>query len=140
MAKKRYRPEEIIGKLREADVLISQGRQEGGRGHQDPRRHRRHLLPLASGVRGDVRTPGQTPQGAGEGERAAPEGGLGPDPGQDDPEGGGKGELLSPSRRRACEQAVCEKLNVSERRVCKVLGNTARPSGTWLWPSRMKIL
>jgi len=26
MAKKRYRPEEIIGKLREADVLISQGK------------------------------------------------------------------------------------------------------------------
>ena len=26
MAKKRYRPEEIIGKLRKADVLISQGK------------------------------------------------------------------------------------------------------------------
>ena len=26
MAKKRYRPEEVIGKLREADVLISQGK------------------------------------------------------------------------------------------------------------------
>jgi putative transposase len=26
MAKKRYRPEEIIGKLREADVLLSQGK------------------------------------------------------------------------------------------------------------------
>jgi len=26
MSKKRYRPEEIIGKLREADVLISQGK------------------------------------------------------------------------------------------------------------------
>ena len=26
MPKKRYRPEEIIGKLREADVLISQGK------------------------------------------------------------------------------------------------------------------
>jgi len=26
MAKKRYRPEEIINKLREADVLISQGK------------------------------------------------------------------------------------------------------------------
>ena len=26
MAKKRYRPEEIIGKLREADVLIRQGK------------------------------------------------------------------------------------------------------------------
>jgi len=26
MAKKRYRPEEIIGKLREADILISQGK------------------------------------------------------------------------------------------------------------------
>jgi putative transposase len=26
MSKKRYRPEEIIGKLREADILISQGK------------------------------------------------------------------------------------------------------------------
>jgi putative transposase len=26
MAKKRFRPEEIIGKLREADVLLSQGK------------------------------------------------------------------------------------------------------------------
>jgi len=26
MSKKRYRPEEIIGKLREADVLINQGK------------------------------------------------------------------------------------------------------------------
>jgi hypothetical protein len=26
MSKKRYRPEEIIGKLREADVLLSQGK------------------------------------------------------------------------------------------------------------------
>jgi hypothetical protein len=42
MAKKRYRPEEIIGKLREADVLISQGK-------------------MAAGVRRNVRTPGQAP-------------------------------------------------------------------------------
>ena len=28
MSKKRYRPEEIIGKIREADVLISQGKSE----------------------------------------------------------------------------------------------------------------
>ncbi|HBX43863.1 MAG TPA: hypothetical protein DEH27_08830 [Deltaproteobacteria bacterium] len=30
MSKKRYRPEEIIGKLREADVLISQGKKVVG--------------------------------------------------------------------------------------------------------------
>jgi hypothetical protein len=30
MSKKRYRPEEIIGKLREADALISQGKTEAG--------------------------------------------------------------------------------------------------------------
>lgn len=34
MSKKRYRPEEIIGKLREADVLISQGKE--GAGHAFP--------------------------------------------------------------------------------------------------------
>jgi hypothetical protein len=31
MPKKRYRPEEIISKLREADVLISQGKYDIGR-------------------------------------------------------------------------------------------------------------
>jgi len=28
MSKKRYRPEEIVSKLREADILISQGKPE----------------------------------------------------------------------------------------------------------------
>jgi len=120
MSKKRYRPEEIIGKLREADVLISQGKKVSrlSRPSTSP------TSPIIAGGRstGDVRTPGQAPQGAGEGERAAPEGSIGPDPGQDDSEGGGKGKLLSPSRRRACVKALCEGLTVSERRVCKVLG------------------
>ena len=41
---------------------------------------------------------------------------------QDDPCGGGKGKLLSPARRRACIDHVRSELKLSERRVCRVLG------------------
>ena len=36
--------------------------------------------------------------------------------------GGGAGKLLSPARRRRCIDQVKEVLDVSERRVCRVLG------------------
>jgi hypothetical protein len=44
------------------------------------------------------------------------------DAGQDDPRRGRKGKLLSPARRRACIDHVRSELKVSERRVCRVLG------------------
>ena len=47
---------------------------------------------------------------------------IGPDPGQVDPVRGRKGKLLSPARRRACIDRVLGKLAVSERQICRVLG------------------
>ena len=40
----------------------------------------------------------------------------------DDPGGGCSGKLLSPARRRACIDHVRSRMNVPERRVCRVLG------------------
>ena len=42
--------------------------------------------------------------------------------GQHDPEGSVKGKLLSPERRRRCVVRVQQRLGVSERRACEVLG------------------
>ena len=50
------------------------------------------------------------------------QGGLGSDLGQDDPDRGFQGKLLSPSRRRKCIDRVRQELGVSERRACRVLG------------------
>ena len=36
MARKRYKPEEIVAKLRQVDVLVSQGQKDGGRNPPDP--------------------------------------------------------------------------------------------------------
>jgi hypothetical protein len=49
MARKRYKPEEIVAKLRQVDVLVSQG-QNGGRNPPD-RRERGDVLSVAPGVR-----------------------------------------------------------------------------------------
>ena len=50
MPRKTYRPEEIIAKLRQAEVLLGQGKKMP-EVDQGPRRPRGHLLPLAQGVR-----------------------------------------------------------------------------------------
>ena len=55
-------------------------------------------------------------------ERAPAACGFRPDTGQIDLEGGRNGKLLSPSRRRACIDHVRSQMKVSERRVCRVLG------------------
>jgi hypothetical protein len=55
-------------------------------------------------------------------ERTAATSRVGPDARQVDPEGGGKGKLLSPARRRACIDHVRSQFKVSERRACRVLG------------------
>ncbi len=90
MPRKRHKPEEIVAKLRQVDVLVSQGQS------------------IAEGSRNR--------------ECSAAPGGVGPDAGQDDFGGGGPGKLLSPARRRAAIDHVRRCLNVSERRVCRVLG------------------
>ncbi len=69
-------------------------------------------------------------QASAEGERTAEEGRLGPNARQAHSCGGGKGirasgcaaQLLRPARRRACIDLVRSQIEVSERRVCRVLG------------------
>jgi hypothetical protein len=61
-------------------------------------------------------------EGVGNREYSAPTSGVGSDAGQADPGGGGKGKLLSPSRRRACVDHVTAELGISERRACRALG------------------
>ncbi len=74
MAKKRFQAEQIIGKLREAEVEISKG-QTIGSGRQEARDHRADVLPLAKGVRWPANRPGEAAQGAGEADRPAEAGG-----------------------------------------------------------------
>ncbi|MBW2451866.1 MAG: IS3 family transposase [Deltaproteobacteria bacterium] len=121
MSKKRYKPEEIISKLREVDILIGQGhtvanaiksigvsevtyyrwRQEYGgmtrsqaKRLKDLEQENARLRKAVSDLTLDKLIL----------EEAA------------------KGKLLSPERRRACVKAVQERLRVSERRACLVLG------------------
>src|ERR687890_974359 len=100
------------------------GRARAGRGRcrARDRRDRGDLLPLATGVRRAQDRAGQAPEGARDRERTAAPGGRRPHPRQADPQRGRLGKLLSPARRRACIEHVRHELQVSERRVCRALG------------------
>src|SRR3712207_1173561 len=97
-------------------------RQKRRRRRAGDRRDRGHLLSLAPGVRRAQDRPGQAPEGARDRERPPAPGGRRPHPRQADPQGGRLGELPSPARRRACVEHVRVAVRVSERRVCRVLG------------------
>ena len=120
MPSKKYTPEEIIGKLREAEIAIAQGvttpetcrriavseqayyrwRKEYGGLKTDQARRMKDLEENARASPGDLRF----------------------DAGQADFAGSCVGKLLSPARRRWCVDHVRRELAVSERRVCRVLG------------------
>jgi hypothetical protein len=121
MPKKRHKPEEIVSKLRQADVLISQG-QDIANVIRQIGVSEGHLLSVALGVRQAEDRAGQAPEGAREGEYPSAQGDLRPDAGQTHLAGGRTGRLLSPGRRRACIEQVREVLHVSERRACAALG------------------
>ena len=121
MPQRKHKPEEIVAKLRQVDVLLSQGR------------------PVAEAIRAISVTPFtyyrwrrefgglksdqvKRLKDAREGERAAAEGGLRSDAGEADPARGRLGKLLSPARRRRCIDHVMTKFDVSERLACRVLG------------------
>src|SRR3546814_21194569 len=71
---------------------------------------------------------GATDEGPGEGEPAASPCDIGPDAGPADIAGGCPGKLLSPARRRRCIDHIRTMMPVSERRVCRVLGqHRSRP-------------
>ena len=93
MARKRYKPEEIVSTLRQAEVLHGQGMsmadaiRQLGISEVTYYRWRKEY----GGMSGDQL---RHLSGAREGERAAAPGGLGPDAGQADSHGGGTGKLL----------------------------------------------
>src|SRR4028118_2029825 len=144
MAKKGHKPEEAVAKLRQVDVLVSQGRSVAdairaiGVTEVTCYRWRREFGGLKSGqvkrlkaleaenarLRRAVSDPtldkqklgGGAGGRAGGGERAPAPRRFGPDLGQADPGGGGAGKLLGPARRRACVEHVRRGLPASERR------------------------
>ena len=119
--RKRYKSEEIVAKLRQVDVHLSQGssvadairqigvsevtyyrwRQEFGGLKISQVKRLKELEAENARLR-----------------RA----GIRPDAGQGDPAGGRTGKLLSPARRRLCVEHIRDKLGVSERRACQALG------------------
>ena len=74
MPRRRFQPEEIIQKLREAEVLLSQGRNVS-EGLSSDRCDGQHVLPLAKGVRGYLQRSGKASEGTGAGERPVEEAG-----------------------------------------------------------------
>src|SRR5215208_6591463 len=120
MSRKRHKPEEIVAKLRQVDVLVAQGtpvadaiRTRGDRGD---------VLSLAAGVRRAQVRSGQAHEGAGDREPAPAQSHRGSHARQADPAGGRPGKLLSPARRRACVEHIRSVLTISERRACRALG------------------
>ena len=117
----RYSTEQIVSKLRQAEVELSRGLRTPavckklGVSEQTYYRWRKEY----GGLRA---RPGQAAQGARAGEHAAEEAGGRPSARQHDPQRGGLGTLLSPPRRRQAVAVVRHQLGVSERRACRVLG------------------
>ena len=119
--RKRYAAEEIISKLREAEVHLAPGR-DGGPGGAQARGQRADLLSLATRVRWDARRPGEAAEGARARERAAQAAGGRAGARQLDPARGGLGKLLGPAKRRRAVAHARAELRISERRACRVVG------------------
>ena len=117
MPRKRHKPEEIVAKLRQVDVLTSQG-QSVADAIRSIGVTRGDVLPLAPGVRRAEERPGEAAEGSRDGEHPASQRGVRPDAGQADPAGGGPGKLLSPARRRACIEHVRELCCLRAPRLC----------------------
>jgi putative transposase len=120
MAGKREKPEDIVMKLRQVEVLQGQGMsvaeavRQVGMTQQTYYRWRRQYGGMS---RDQLKRLKEL-----EKENPAEACGLGSDAGQADPDRGGAGKLLSPSRRRQCIDHVRQTLGVSERRACRTLG------------------
>ncbi len=100
MPQKKHKPEEIVAKLRQVDVLLSQGRSVGeavrsiGVTQLTYYRWRKEFGGL------------KRHQVTGEGERTPAQGGVGSDACEAGFERGCLGKLLSPARRRRCIDQV----------------------------------
>jgi hypothetical protein len=118
--KKRHKPEEIVAKLRQVDVMVSQGQSVAdavraiGVTEVTYYRWRSEFGGLKSDQVKRLKDL--------EAENARLHRGGRSDPGQTDPERGRLGILVSPARRRACIEHVQSKLKLYERRGRRVLG------------------
>ena len=118
---KRHKPEEIVAKLRQVDVLTSQGAtvadaiRQIGVTQLTYYRWRKEFGGLQTN---QVKRMKELEQENG----SASQSGLRSDARQDDPGRSCQGKLLSPSRRRRCVEHVRRLFSVSERRLCRVLG------------------
>src|SRR6516165_4595296 len=100
MARKRYKPEEIVAKLRQVDVLLSQGQNIVDAIRQIGVSEVTYYR--APGFRRAENRAGEAPEGPWAREQPAAQGGFRSDAGQAHSAGGCSGKLLSPARRRAC--------------------------------------
>ena len=125
MPKKRYTPEEIVAKLRQVDVLVSQGQniadaiRQIGVSEVTYYRWRQEY----GGLKADqVKRLKQLEQE----NTSSAQGSLRPDPGQAHSAGGCPGKLLSPARRRACIEQK-SKRSVHALRAARLCGARTAP-------------
>ena len=118
---RRHKPEEIIAKLRQVEVMTGQGTSMVDAIRSIGVTEVTYYRWAERVWRHEARL-GEAAGGAGGRECPAAQGGVGSDAGQADPEGSGAGKLLSPSRRRQCVDHIQRELQVSERRACAALG------------------
>lgn len=125
MPKKTFTPEQIVGKLRQIEVLVNQGKTVP-RGLPGSGNRGTDVLPLAEGIWRAAVGAGPETQGTGERKRPTAAGGGGTDRGKADPEGHRPGKLISPERRRQAVRHAREE-GLSERHACRLVG---QPRGT----------
>ena len=137
MGQKRHGVDEIIPKLRRADVELGKGKkvpevQTAGDYGTD-------VLPLASEVRRYAAGYGEGIEEPSKGECSFETNGCESSVGYGDIEGSGEGKLVSPERRRRTIKQVRPRLGpqrISERRACRVLG---QPRSTQRYQSRRPV-
>ena len=133
MGAKRYKPEEIVSKLREAEVLFGR-RLSRGRGRSAARRDAGDVLSMAQGVWWHEGRPGEAPEESRKRERPVEEAACRCRARQGDPRGGCL-KLVGPSRKRQFIEHACMELGVSERRACRVVGQ--HRSTQWRKPQQL---
>src|SRR5215207_6027629 len=128
---KRHSPEQIVRKLRQAEGRLAAGasvpevaRELGISAATSFHRWRNQYGAMSTS---------EAPQGAGEGECSPQEASRREGAGHRHPKGGEQGKLLSPTRRRAAVEHVRQRLGVSERRACGVIG---QPSSSQRYAGR----
>ena len=121
MKRRRHTPEQIIRKLREADRLLGEGKTIPEVG-EAAGGLRADVSPVADPVRRDEGRRREAAEGARAGERALEADRGRPGAGDRGAEGDREGKLVSPARRRQAVAMLRDRLGVSERRACQVVG------------------